>query len=75
MQVNKAYQGDLLQQMEYQQMVKKMEKQQLKDEWASCLEAEAAYQKRIREEQDKPWPPSPQRLHPTRLALTGKALL
>ena len=62
-----------MQQMEYQKLSKKMEKQQIKEDWASCLEAEAAYQRKVKEEQSKPWP-SPQRNHPTKLALTGRGL-
>ncbi len=73
-QTNKAHQGDLVQQKEYQELSKKMEKQQLKEDWSSCLEAEAAYQRKVKEELNKPWP-SPHRNHPTKLALTGRGLL
>ena len=68
-QVNKTHQKHLIQQMEYLTSAEKAEKQQIKDDWALCLEAEATYKKKV---QDAIKDMAPTKLHPTRLMLSGK---
>ena len=58
--------------MDYLELAKESEKQQLKDEWESCKAAEANYHRKV---QEAIATMTPERVHPTRLMLSGKACL
>jgi hypothetical protein len=67
-----TYGRHLVQQMEYQEMAKEREQQQLKDEWEGCKAAEANYHRKVQEVMATL---TPEKVHPTRLMLSGKACL
>lgn len=58
--------------MEYQEFAKESEREQLKHDWDLCREAETTYHKKV---QDALATLTPEKVHPTRLLLTGKAFL
>lgn len=72
LQAKKSYQKDLLQQIDYLEESKQFEKLQVRDELAMCKEAEALHQRRVQEALNNP---SPDKVHPTRIVLSGKSLL
>lgn len=71
-QANKSYQKDLLQQIDYLEESKQFEKLQVRDELAMCKEAESVHRRRVQEALNNP---SPDKVHPTRIVLSGKSLL
>ena len=72
-QANLSYRNDLEKQIEYNELSKQFEKQQIQEEIAMCKEAEYIHQKRVRNALKNPNIVIG-RVHPNRLALSGKAL-
>ena len=71
LQANLAYQDHLLQQVDYLQTTRQLEKEQIRREIAMCKEAEKVYKQRV---QDALARPNPDKIHPKRLLVTGQQI-